>query len=198
MESDNKFFMSTEADPEIQGVLIKNQTIILEPNRQQELEQKGYGEIEKDKLFLKSFESLYLLYTGVLTIFKGKKNVNFNSFLQICKKQDDTILTKFLVYRDLRTKGYTVKAGFGFGSDFRVYGKGDFGEKGAKFLVFGLNEGKQEKLGKLQKKVEEITKMGKEPIIAVIQRQGEIIYYKISRINFHPNTQKMDMQDFQF
>ena len=198
MESDNKFFMSTEADPEIQGVLIKNQTIILEPNRQQELEQKGYGEIEKDKLFLKSFESLYLLYTGILTIFKGKKNINFNSFLQICKKQDDTILTKFLVYRDLRTRGYTVKDGFGFGSDFRVYGKGDFGEKGAKFLVFGLNEGKQEKLGKLQKKVEEITKMGKEPIIAVIQRQGEIIYYKISRINFHPNTQKMDMQDFQF
>jgi len=198
MESKNKFFMSTEADPEIQGVLIKNQTIILEPNRQQELEQKGYGEIEKDKLFLKSFESLYLLYTGVLTIFKGKKSVNFNSFLQICKKQDDTILTKFLVYRDLRTRGYIVKDGFGFGPDFRVYGKGDFGEKGAKFLVFGLNEGKQEKLGKLQKKVEEITKMGKEPIIAVIQRQGEIIYYKISRINFHPNTQKMDMQDFQF
>ena len=198
MESDNKFFMSTEADPEIQGVLIKNQTIILEPNRQQELEQKGYGEIEKDKLFLKSFESLYLLYTGMLVIFKGKKNVNFNSFLQICKKHDDTILTKFLVYRDLRTRGYTVKDGFGFGSDFRVYGKGDFGEKGAKFLVFGLNEGKQEKLGKLQKKVEEITKMGKEPIIAVIQRQGEIIYYKISRINFHPNTQKIDMQDFQF
>jgi len=198
MESSNKFFMSTEADPEIQGVLIKNQTIILEPNRQQELEQKGYGEIEKDKLFLKPFESLYLLYIGVLTIFKGKKSVNFNSFLQICKKQDDTILTKFLVYRDLRTRGYTVKDGFGFGSDFRVYGKGDFGEKGAKFLVFGLNEGKQEKIGKLQKKVEEITKMGKEPIIAVIQRQGEIIYYKISRINFHQNTQKMDMQDFEF
>jgi len=66
------------------------------------------------------------------------------------------ILTKFLVYRDLRNRGYTVKDGYGFGSDFRVYGKGDFGEKGAKFLVFGLNEGKQEKVGKLQKKVEEM------------------------------------------
>ena len=65
--------MSIEADPEIQGVLIKNQTIILEPNRQQELEQKGYGEIEKDKLFLKSFESLYLLYTSRLALFKGKR-----------------------------------------------------------------------------------------------------------------------------
>ena len=39
--------MSIEADPEIQGVLIKNQTIILEPNTQQDLEQKGYGEMRK-------------------------------------------------------------------------------------------------------------------------------------------------------
>jgi len=198
MVNQNNFFMSAEADPEIQGVLIKNQSIILEPNRQQELEQKGYGDMVKDKLFLKPFESLYLLYTGKLALFRGKKNIGFDLFLQICKKQDESILTKFLVYRDLRTRGYTVKDGFGFGSDFRVYAKGDFGEKGAKFLVFGLNEGKQEKIGKLQKKVEEITKMGKEPIIAVIQRQGEIIYYKISRINFHQNTQKMDMQDFEF
>nr|MBC8482380.1 tRNA-intron lyase [Nitrososphaerota archaeon] len=57
---------------------------------------------------------------------------------------------------------------------------------------------KQEKMGKLQKKVEEITKMGKEPIIAVIQRQGEIIYYKISRMNFYQNTSKIDMKDFEF
>ena len=49
-----------------------------------------------------------------------------------------------------------------------------------------------------KKKVEEITKMGKEPIIAVIQRQGEIIYYKISRMNFNQNTSKMDMKDFEF
>ena len=198
MVNQNNFFMSAEADPEIQGVLIKNQSIILEPNRQQELEQKGYGDMMKDKLVLKPFESLYLLYTGKLALFRGKKNIGFDLFLQICKKQDESILTKFLVYRDLRTRGYTVKDGFGFGSDFRVYAKGDFGEKGAKFLVFGLNEGKQEKIGKLQKKVEEITKMGKEPIIAVIQRQGEIIYYKISRMNFYQNTQKMDMQDFEF
>jgi len=113
--------MSIEADPEIQGVLIKDQTIILEPNRQQDLERKGYGEMEKDKLFLKPFESLYLLYIGKLALFKGKKNIDFDSFLQICKKHHGDILTKFLVYRDLRNKGYTVKDGFGFGSDFRVY-----------------------------------------------------------------------------
>ena len=189
--------MSIEKDS-IQGVLIKNQSLILDPDIQQELEQKGYGEMEKNKLLLKPFESLYLLYTDKLKIFKGKKNINFDSLLQIYKKQDEDVLTQFLVYRDLRTRGYTVKDGFGFGSDFRVYGKGDFGEKGAKFLVFSFNEGKQEKIGMLQKKIEEITKMGKEPIIAVIERRGEIIYYKISRINFNQNIPKMEMKHFDF
>ena len=171
---------------------------MVDPDIQQELEQKGYGEMEKNKLFLKPFESLYLLYTDKLKIFKGKKNIDFDSLLQIYKKQNDDVLTQFLVYRDLRTRGYTVKDGFGFGSDFRVYGKGDFGEKGAKFLVFSFNEGKQEKVGMLQKKIEEITKMGKEPIIAVIERRGEIIYYKISRINFNQNIPKMEMKHFDF
>jgi len=198
MVNHNNFFMSAEADPEIQGVLIKNQSIILEPNRQQELEQKGYGDMVKDKLFLKPFESLYLLYTGKLALFRRKKNIGFDLFLQICKKQDESILTKFLVYRDLRARGYAVKDGFGFGSDFRVYDKGDLGEKGAKFLVFSLNEGKQEKIGKLQKKIQEITKMGKEPIVAVIERRGEVIYYKISKINFNQNILKTDMKEFDF
>ena len=190
--------MSFENNSKIQGILIKNQIMVLNPDSQKDLEQKGYGEFEKNKFHLKPFESLYLLYAGVLTLFKGKKKVDFDSLMQICKKNDEGILTKFLVYRDLRTRGYTVKDGFGFGSDFRVYSKGDFGEKGAKFLVFGLSEGKQEKIGKFQKKIEEIIKMGKEPIIAVIERRGEIIYYKITLMNFYQNKQKIEMKDFEF
>ena len=198
MSNMNKSCMSFENNSKIQGILIKNQIMVLNPDSQRDLEQKGYGEFEKNKFYLKSFESLYLLYTGALTLFKGKKKVDFDSLMQICKKNDEGILTKFLVYRDLRTRGYTVKDGFGFGSDFRVYSKGDFGEKGAKFLVFGLSEGKQEKIGKFQKKIEEIIKMGKEPIIAVIERRGEIIYYKITRMNFYQNKQKIEMKDFEF
>jgi tRNA-intron endonuclease len=198
MSNMNKFCMSFENNSKIQGVLIKNQIMVLNPDSQRDLEQKGYGEFEKNKFYLKSFESLYLLYTEALTLFKGKNKIDFDSLMQICKKNDEGILTKFLVYRDLRTRGYTVKDGFGFGSDFRVYGKGDFGEKGAKFLVFGLSEGKQEKIGKFQKKIEEIIKMGKEPIIAVIERRGEIIYYKITLMNFYQNKQKIEMKDFEF
>ena len=194
MTNIDKIFMSDESDPEIQGVLIKNQTVVLEPKLQQQLNQKGYGEMDHSKLLLKSFESLYLLFTHRLTIFKGKKNVDFDSYLQICKKQDKDILTKFLVYRDLRNRGYTVKDGFGFGSDFAVYDKPFSPKSPSKFLVFSLNEGKHEKMSKLRQKIEEINKIGKEPIIAVVQRQGEIIYYKLSRMNFYQNTKKIVMK----
>ena len=153
MTNTDKIFMSNESDPKIQGVMIKNQTVVLERKLQQQLNQKGYGEIDESKLLLKSFESLYLLFTDRLTIFKGKKNVDFDSYLQICKKQDKDILTKFLVYRDLRNRGYTVKDGLGFGSDFTVYDKPFSQKLPSKFLVFSLNEGKHEKISNMQKKL---------------------------------------------
>ena len=178
--------------PLVNGELVSDQTCISQKNMIHELELKGFGDIEEGKLFLKSFETLYLLYTKRLILKKKKKQIDFDIFMSICQKTDSEILTKFLIYRDLRNRGYVVKDGFGFGSDFRVYERGQYGEKGAKFLIFGLNEGQQEKMGNLQKKIEEITQMGKEPIIAVIERRGEVIYYKINKMDFLENKSRLE------
>jgi len=178
--------------PLVQGNLISDQTCISDKKMIHDLEQKGFGEMEQEQLFLKQFETLFLLYSKKLILKKGKKQIDFDSFMAICQKTNSEILTKFLIYRDLRNRGYVVKDGFGFGSDFRVYERGHFGEKGAKFLIFGLVEGQQEKMGHLQKKIQEITQMGKEPIIAVIERRGEVIYYKINRINFYENKSRLN------
>ena len=118
--------------------------------------------------------------------------------MNIYKKSEEDIFTKFLVYRDLRNRGYVTKNGFGFGSDFLVYEKGNFGQKGAKYLIFALNEGTQEKISHVQKNIEQITHMGKEPIIAVIERRGEVIYYKISKVNFLENKKDSQAIDFNF
>lgn len=186
------FHIIMEETPLVNGDLVSEQTCISDKNMIHELDLKGYGEIENEKLFLKQFETLFLLYSKRLILKKGKKQIDFDTFMNICQKTDSEILTKFLIYRDLRNRGYVVKDGFGFGSDFRVYERGHFGEKGAKFLIFGLNEGQQEKMGNLQKKIEEITQMGKEPIIAVIDRRGEVIYYKINRMNFYENKSRLE------
>ena len=186
------FHFIVDDTPLVHGELVSDQTCILQKNMIHELELKGFGEIEEEKLFLKSFETLYLLYAKRLILKKSKKQIDFDIFMGICQKTDSEILTKFLIYRDLRNRGYVVKDGFGFGSDFRVYERGHYGEKGAKFLIFGLNEGQQEKMGHLQKKIEEITQMGKEPIIAVIERRGEVIYYKINKIDFTENKSRLE------
>ena len=186
------FHFIMEETPIVNGEIISGVACISDKSMIHELVQKGFGEMEKEKLFLKSFETLYLLYVNRLVLKKNKKQIDFNSFMGICQKTDFEILTKFLIFRDLRNRGYVVKDGFGFGSDFRVYERGHYGEKGAKFLVFGLNEGQQEKMGNLQKKIEEITQMGKEPIIAVIERRGEVIYYKINKMNFYENKSGLE------
>lgn len=190
--------MSSESEPTIEGVLVDDHTVVSNKDVQNYLEQRGYGETRHGKFLLKPFESLYFLFYNKLEITKSKKKMTFDQLLQICTEFDENALTKFLIYRDLRVRGYAVKDGFGFGSDFRVYERGQFGEKGAKYLVFGLAEGKQEKVGQLQKNIEEITKMGKEPILAVIERRGEVIYYKISQVKFVENTKNLDAAGFVF
>ena len=186
------FHFILEETPIVNGEIISGVACISDKDMIHELAQKGFGDMEKEKLLLKSFETLYLLYVNRLVLKKNKIQIDFNSFMGICQKTDFEILTKFLIFRDLRNRGYVVKDGFGFGSDFRVYERGHYGEKGAKFLVFGLNEGQQEKMGNLQKKIEEITQMGKEPIIAVIERRGEVIYYKINKMNFYENKSGLE------
>jgi len=190
--------MSSDAEPNIEGTLLDDHVIISNKEMQNQLESKGYGETRQGKFLLKPFEVLYFLFYKKLDLSRGKKKIGFEQMLSVCSKIDENALTKFLIYRDLRIRGYAVKDGFGFGSDFRVYERGQFGEKGAKYLVFGLSEGKQEKVGILQKNIEEITKMGKEPILAVIERRGEVIYYKISHVRFVENTKNIEASGFVF
>ena len=176
-----------EETPLVRAALQSGQACVSDKAIIHELELKGYGEQQKGMLALEPFESLYLLYVEKLVLKKGKRQVEFDEFMGMCQKTDPQILAKFLIYRDLKSRGYIVKDGFGFGADFRVYERGQFGSKGAKFLVFGLNEGQQEKMGAMQKRIEQITQMGKEPIIAVIERRGEVIYYKINKMDFAEN-----------
>jgi tRNA-intron endonuclease len=190
--------MSSDLEFQVYGNLIKNKTIIKDQKIQNGLIQKGYGDTDNDDYFLNMFETLYLLYSKKLKLTKGKSLIDFDNLMQICIKSDTDIFTKFLIFRDLRTRGYVVKEGFGFGSDFRVYERGNFGTKSAKYLVFALNEGTQEKIGQIQKNIFEITQMGKEPIIAVIERRGEVIYYKISKMTFLENKSDLQMKDFKF
>ncbi|MGB7936053.1 MAG: tRNA-intron lyase [Nitrososphaeraceae archaeon] len=188
--------MSSEEDQNsefqnvIEGVLTKKSLIkIVDTRSQDQLRNKGFGDKEDDDYLLETYEALYLLYLNKLVITNGSID-NFGSLLKHVLKYDKEIVTRFLVYRDLRSRGYVVKEGFGFGVDFRVYERGEYEKKRAKYVVFCINEGINVKVGELSKNVREIETMGKNAIAAVVERRGEVIYYKLTNMKFKENKKQ--------
>lgn len=163
----------------------KRQIFLVDDERHRDqLRNRGFGEEEDNDYVLKSYEALYLIYTKKLIIKGNDDIVGFDDLVRILIKRDKNILTRFMVYRDLRSRGYIPKEGFGFGVDFRVYERGEYEKKPAKYVVFGISEGTKIKADKLAKTINQIARMGKDAVIAVIERRGEVIYYKISKASF--------------
>jgi len=159
--------------------------IVVEESRfQDQLRNKGFGDKEDSEYLLKPYEALYLVYTKRLILKGIRNNLDFDSLIELILKHDKDILTKFLIYRDLRSRGYIAKEGFGFGVDFRVYERGEFEKKASRYIVFGLNEGINMKANNFSVAIEQIGKMGKEGVIAVVERRGGIIYYKVAKTRF--------------
>jgi tRNA-intron endonuclease len=152
---------------------------------QDELRTKGFGEKEDAEYLLKPYEALYLLQTKKLAL--AGRQETFDSLFEILLKYDKSLMTKFLIYRDLRSRGYVAKEGFGFGDDFRVYERGEYEKKPAKYVVFGINEGTNTSARSFSNAIDQIEKMGKEAVVAVIERRGEVIYYKASKMHFAEN-----------
>jgi tRNA-intron endonuclease len=162
--------------------------LVTETRFQDQLRNKGFGEKEDSEYILKPYEALYLIHTKRLVLKSKKDDLDFDSLTELILKYDKDILTRFLIYRDLRSRGYIAKEGFGFGVDFRVYERGEFEKKPSKYIVFGMNEGVNIKANNFSCAIEQIRKMGKDAVIAVIERRGGIIYYKVSKTLFAENN----------
>lgn len=182
----------TELQQSINARLAKRRLkfIIDDEKHRDQLKNKGFGEKEDSEYVLKSYEALYLIYTKKLIIKDRDNTVDFDGLVRTILKRDKNILTRFMVYRDLRSRGYIPKEGFGFGVDFRVYERGEYEKKPAKYVVFGISEGTKIKADKLAETIEQITRMGKDAVVAVIERRGEVIYYKMSKVAF-PSNEKV-------
>lgn len=182
----------TELQQSINARLAKRRLkfIIDDEKHRDQLKNKGFGEKEDSEYVLKPYEALYLIYTRKLIIKDRDNMVDFDGLVRTILKRDKNILTRFMVYRDLRSRGYIPKEGFGFGVDFRVYERGEYEKKPAKYVVFGISEGTKIKADKLAETIEQITRMGKDAVVAVIERRGEVIYYKMSKVAF-PSNEKV-------
>ncbi|MBO3800546.1 MAG: tRNA-intron lyase [Candidatus Brockarchaeota archaeon] len=147
------------------------------------LDSRGYGFRFGDNLLvLRPFEALYLMSQDKLALYQKHRQLSFHEYLRLSEKEDVDIWLKYLIYKDLRDKGYVVKDGYGFGIDFKVYEAGEYGSKPAKYLVYGVVEGVPLPVTKLYNILKHAYSLRKTLIIATVDRRSEIVYYMLSSL----------------
>lgn len=167
------------------GVLAEKGVRIAEQSSIDSLSQRGYGTSENDVLTLAFYEALYLLDKELLEVRDEKGGqVDFQAVLQTYEKNDPNAWVNYLVYRDLRSRGYVVREGFGVGTDFRIYDRGAYGKDTASYMVLGTQEGKPLPVDNLAKTLRHCQSQKKELILAVMNRRGETVYYSVSQLTF--------------
>lgn len=154
------------------------------PEDLEELSSRGYGTQKNGKLMLKFYEALFLVGKKVIGVEDEKtgETVDFQNLLQRFQSVEEDAWVNYLIYRDLRSRGYVVREGFGLGTDFRVYDRGEYGEKTAKYLIFGVHEGNPVPGKRLARALRYAQSLKKKLILAVVNRRGEVVYYSLSRL----------------
>jgi len=175
------------------GVLAEKGVIISEQSNIDALSSRGYGTVENKVFKLTFYESLYLLDKRMLEV-NGERGkvVDFQSLLHCYEAQNDNAWVNYLVYRDLRSRGYVVREGFGGGINFRIYERGTYGKDIAPYLIMGTQEGKPLPINDLADALGKCKSQKKELILAVINRRGEIVHYSVSPLSFSKIEQDQD------
>ncbi len=169
----------------IRGILSKKGVIVSTDGNLEELTSRGYGTIEDKRLALSLYEALFLHGKEILEVVAEKKSsrtFGFQELLHQFKLVEKNVWAKYLVYRDLRSRGYVVREGFGLGIDFRVYERGEYGKATAVYLVLGLQEGSPISMKELARVLRHVQSLKKNLVLAVVNRRGEIVYYTLSKL----------------
>ena len=164
----------------LEAFLSKGRVFLREPEKLMDLREKAFGTLIDNRIVLNPYETFYLVEKKRVRVLdeKTKQGKTLQELVTKLSVGKPTIWTKYLVYRDLRDRGYLVRDGEG-GYDFETFGKGAMRRLVA--IVFEGGESTLEKLARLSARA---NKEGKDLVLAVIDRRTDIVYYTLNTENF--------------
>jgi tRNA-intron endonuclease len=121
-------------------------------------------------------ETLYNVERGKLNVVDEDTNqeLNFQQLLYYLSREDPNLWTNFIVYKDLRTRGFIIEIKK---QTFKVYERGDFRKKPVSYQLKIISEGKPENIETLLEELESVEEESLSMKVAVVDRRGEIVYY---------------------
>jgi tRNA-intron endonuclease, archaea type len=142
-----------------------------------------FGEHVGEKIIYLPEEAFYLLEKNKLEFRQKDKLLSKQEARLKIQKLDKKFSLKYPVFKDLRKKGYTLKTGLKFGSDFRVYDKGKAPKQvHAKWLVFIEHESNKISWQEFSAKNRVANSTKKKLLLAIVDNEEKTTYYEVGWI----------------
>jgi tRNA-intron endonuclease, archaea type len=158
--------------------LLGDLVIVREGNIAKIHEKSHYGNMTEDGLELSLIEALYLMEKGKLEINIDSDDVTIEKLIKLIREQGS--FTNYIVFKDLRNRGYIVKTGFKYGSEFRLYERGKSpGDGHSNYLVKVASENSKFMMSDLSSYVRVAHGVNKKLLFAVVDDENDITYYNV-------------------
>jgi len=186
---------------QFEGVIDHEKVIITDEDCIEEFYRKAYiGTLENNSeggeiLVFGPLEVLLLCERNRILLYKDNDRnselYDFEALLIYFSQFDDNLWRKYIIYMDLRKRGYIVRTGYGEGIDFLVYKRGaDFEKDSAKFLIYPVFEGSPIDLRELDKMSRVAMSSRKDLIVATVDRLSKPIYYSVKKFEIMNKIEK--------
>jgi len=196
--AEEKATKSEKADV-LEGELLENRVVIWGSGAVSLYDESGYGkplpEETPDRLELELVEATYLVEKGKLKVFKKESSkkkkewLKYEDLTRIGTELVNQFHTQYLVYRDLRERGYLVKTGYKFGAHFRLYERGVKLKRGpkqahehTKAIVHCVPEESAFSLPEMSRATRLAHNIRAIMWWAVCDKEGDVTYYQITRV----------------
>ncbi len=168
----------------IENLLLTDKILVKKNKDKSSFIQKSFGEKNKLDYVLDLIEGYYLIEKGKLEIVDRKgAEIDSEKLLRIGEKKIKDFYKKFLVYADLRERGYVVKTGFKFGFDLRVYPKGKKpGQAHTQWVIAVKGQNDRINFIELSRKVRLSGNIKTKLMFAVVDSENDINYYETVRV----------------
>ena len=142
--------------------------------------QSRFGELKQGKIIYSICEALYLLEKNKIEILFKKKKLNFDKLIQEAREKDKNIRTKYIVFKDMRNRGFIVKTALKFGAEFRVYARGvKPGQDHAKWILYPVSENSSLTWHDFSAKNRVAHSTKKNLLIGIVDEEQDVTYYEI-------------------
>jgi len=144
--------------------------------------QSRFGEMVGDKIQYSMVEGLYLLDKKKAKIVDTDgKTVKFDDLVKKTIKKERNFWIKYIVFKDMRNRGYIVKTALKFGADFRVYDRGvKPGEDHAKWILYPVHEGDSFTWYKFSAMNRVAHSTRKNLLLGIVDDEDSVTYYIIA------------------